>query len=150
MNEFIKNLLRAFFILFLFTSVMKGLYAQDAIQIKKGQAADFSGILLTEEDFIKLQNAYELLEDYKKLENNQTYQIMKYAEYIKLKEEEIKIWKLKYQLEQAMRIDLQEELRKEKIKTKVLTFSTSAGISISVAELVGIGIFAILYNTLSN
>lgn len=118
-------------------------------QIKEGEAAPYSGVLLSSEEYEKLYEAYRILEVTQPLDKNMKYQLFKYEELIKLKDQEIKFLQSKYDYEFQFRKEIQSRLDRKEIQVKILSVTTGIGVSIALAELLGIGVFAILNNSVN-
>lgn len=137
-------------ILLILLLIPMGLAGQEkkVTQLQTGEPAPYSGVLLPEEEYRKLYEALQVLNKQKELAVSLDYQILKTSEIVDLKNEEIEIWKTKYELERTYRSELARQAEKDKLKIKALTVTTSVGLSLALAELIGVGVFAIMYNTL--
>lgn len=118
-----------------------------AYEIKEGETAKYDGVLVPAEHYEKMMVAYLTQRKNVSLEERFEYQIDQYEKLLTLKQEEINLLTTKYNLEKQYRLELESQVFKSQLQIRALTVSTSIGFSISLAELLGIGVYAILYGT---
>lgn len=135
---------KIFMILFLLFIVITA-NSNDIVRLNKNQPAPFTGVLLTESEYTRMLEIMLIYNDTKLLEKNMIVQIEAYRRLIELKDKEISYLQKKYELEKNLRLDFQVQLQKNDLKLKVLGTTSAIGISVSIAEFVGIGIFSLMW-----
>lgn len=120
----------------------------DVYQIKKGEKAPISGVIIDSVEYSRMFEIMIIYNDTKLLEKNLISQLAQSYQLIELQKQQIDILQKKFELEQAFRLDIEKKLSRAEFKAKVFSITTSVGLSISFAELVGLGVFAILWNTM--
>lgn len=125
-----------------FTTI--NIYGQSPQKINKGEISELNGVVISEEDYLKLMAYREKYIAYTNLDTNLKEQGLLKSEIIQLNEEQIEFWKEKYALEKELRIGLQKEITVNKIKIKALTITTTIGFSVAVASASGIGFYYLI------
>lgn len=120
----------------------------EIIQLKQGDKAPYAGVLVPADEYKKMYEAYVLADKYAELEDNLKKQISEATQLTDLKNQQIDLIQKKYDMELSLRKEYQNRYEKNEFKVKALTITTSVGLSISLAEIIGVGVFALMYNSM--
>jgi hypothetical protein len=143
--------MKKFIVTLVFFSICIGLFAQDIQIIKKGDKATFDGYIITREMAEKFARQGNLLIDMSADVVSLKKQIFLQTQLIQEKDNEIGLLKLQINSYMAMNNEYKEfvkDMKYNALQNRILSITTGIGFSLALSELIGIGVVAILYNTL--
>lgn len=121
----------------------------EVIELRIGEISPKNGVLISTDEYNRMFEIMMIYNDTQLLEKNLIDQIDHYKQLIAIQKQQIVFLQKKFELEQAFRLEVQGKLTKSEMKIKVLSITTSVGLSLSLAELFGVGIFALMWNTMN-